>query len=99
MAGEGTRPTISLGSFARLRMTAGGLALNSQPSALSSQLRRLRQAPQRHIAQDSFLVVRAADDFLEGGDEFLLVVDQAAQGRQPAGAHELAGVPLVLGEE
>ncbi len=40
-----------------------------------------------------------ADDLLEGGDEFPLVVDQAPQGGELGAAGQLADIPGVLGED
>src|SRR5690606_28209931 len=57
------------------------------------------EATHGQVAQDFFLLIGAADDFLEGVEKLLLVVDQAAGGGQFAAAGEFADIPGVLGEE
>src|SRR5690606_41052799 len=74
----------------------GGLRRRTRrPCAVRS---RGGKAAHGHLAQDLLLLVRAADDLFEGGDEFALVVDQAAQGGQARAAGEFADIPGVLGE-
>ena len=57
------------------------------------------EAAHRELAQHFLLLARAADDLLEGGDEFLLVVDQPAQRGELGVAGELADIPRILAEQ
>jgi len=62
-------------------------------------LKSSRQASHGHLTHNFLGLIRTADNFLEGGDKLLLVVDQTPQRRQLRGAREFAEVPRVLGEE
>jgi hypothetical protein len=57
------------------------------------------EAAYGHLAQDFLLLVGPADDFLKGRDQFLLVVNQPAQGGELRAAGEFADVPRVLREQ
>src|SRR5439155_26659911 len=53
----------------------------------------------RQVAQYFLLLMGTTDDLLEGGDEFLLVVDQTPERGKPGAAGEFTDVPRILSEE
>ena len=59
----------------------------------------LSQTPDGEFAEDAFLVIRAGEEFLEGGDKGGLKVDEAFDGQGAGFFAEFAEVPEVLGED
>ena len=78
---NGKMPERFFQEDASTRNGAGSVARRQDGLSHGAPLKRhglRRQTAHRHFAEHFFLFVGTADDRFEGGDEFLLVVDQPA---------------------